>query len=298
MNIVFCINQLGLEGLGSTLISLLRNCSNSSEITFWFLCSEMTAEDKKNITTLLSIEKFNGQSNFIDFDAKKSFGHLRSLHGDWTTYGKLLIPQKINGETALYLDSDLIIKLDILTLKNIKFNGELLGAVYGGHIEKALTHNFFIQKLNWHPETGNFNAGVLVFNIKTWKEMNIDFTWPSLALKYSNYFLDADQTLLNLLCKGNFLHLQSHFNSIWFPNAINPFTEEENAIFHLVGSPKPWDITGSLLNSGFKIWKKYDDDFWKSKYNKITINKLKRTWNIRKSIARHFVSKFIYRKIN
>jgi lipopolysaccharide biosynthesis glycosyltransferase len=116
MNIAFNINQLGLQGLGATLTSLIRNCSDTKEIIFWFLCSELEGKDKDNIRQLLLNERFAGDTNFIDFDARKTFGKLKSLHADWTAYGRLLIPGIVTSGSAVCLDSGLIILADVLKL--------------------------------------------------------------------------------------------------------------------------------------------------------------------------------------
>ena len=128
MDIVFNINPLGMEGLGATLISLITNCSAKNELKIWFLCSDLNANDKSNIRYLLQNEDFTGALEFVDFNAFERFGHLRSLHGDWTTYGRLLIPTILEVDSALYLDSDLIIEADILALRNFK-SEKILSAV-------------------------------------------------------------------------------------------------------------------------------------------------------------------------
>ena len=60
MNIVFTVNPIGLEGLGATLNSLVRNCSNSEELKLWFLCSDFRRIDRHNIERLLKNEQYKG----------------------------------------------------------------------------------------------------------------------------------------------------------------------------------------------------------------------------------------------
>ena len=111
MDIVFTVNPLGLEGLGATLSSLIRNCSNSGGLKLWFLCSSFRRIDRFNIERLLQNEHYKGAIEYINFDAESIFGHLKSLHGDWTTYGRLLIANYIKSDYALYLDADIIVEL-------------------------------------------------------------------------------------------------------------------------------------------------------------------------------------------
>lgn len=285
MDIVFSVNPLGLEGLGATLTSLIRNCSNSQVLKLWFLCSEFRTKDKTNISQLLESEGFKGEFEYIDFDAKSLFGHLRSLHGDWTTYGRLLIAKYIKSDTALYLDSDLVILLDVLMLKEFDFGGEILAAVYGSTVNWALEKDFLINQLKCSPEQSYFNAGVLLFNLKKWRETNVELKWRTLAEKYPDELLAVDQTILNAVCDGNFAQLSPDFNNAWYPGDEKP-KDADHSIIHFVGSPKPWDLFAKNIHKGNKTWITFNTVAWEKEYGKLTMEKIKRTWKIRKSILK------------
>ena len=216
MNIVFNVNNLGLEGLGATLVSLTKNCSNSKKLKIWFLCSDFKLEDKLNISKLLEEANFSGLTEFIDVDAKMIFGHLKPLHGDWTTYGRLLIADYISSDRALYLDADLLINLDILELDKIDLNESILAAVTAATVEFALECSFFINKLKWASGTPYFNAGVIIFNLKKWRTENYDQKWKNIAAENPEDLISHDQTLLNALCEGEFIKLPLNFNNAWF----------------------------------------------------------------------------------
>ncbi|MEO6731472.1 MAG: glycosyltransferase family 8 protein [Ferruginibacter sp.] len=292
MDVVFSVNPLGLEGLGATLSSLIRNCNRSEELQFWFFCSEFGDKDKANINQLLEIEGFKGTVKYVDFDAKAIFGHLRSLHGDWTTYGRLLIPDYVQNDTALYLDSDLIILTDVLTLKEFDFDGAALAAVYGSPVSSALEKNFFIDKLKCAPDQAYFNAGILLLNLKKWREENVEAKWKRLAEKYPNELLSVDQTLLNAVCEGNFARLLPVYNNPWYPGSEKP-VDADHSIIHFVGSPKPWDFFAKNLHKGNKVWEPFNNAAWKKEYGGITVDKIKRTWKIRRSLLKLLKAKII-----
>ena len=96
MIICFCLNNLGALGLGATLTSLIKNCSDTATLQLYFLCSFVDEEIKKSISILLRGVNFKGRFDFIDFDPLKTFGKYRSLQNDWTTYGRLLIPDMLD----------------------------------------------------------------------------------------------------------------------------------------------------------------------------------------------------------
>ena len=289
MDIVFNINNLALEGLGATLVSLVKNCTDSKELKIWFLCSGFNRVDKKNINHLLADTGFKGSKEFIDFDAEKIFGHLNSLHGDWTAYGRLLIADYIKTDRVLYLDADLLIYLDILTLNNIDLDGVYFAAESGSTVEWALEGSFFINKLNWPKDRAYFNSGVMLFNLKKWRADNLDAKWKSIAKAYPDDLISHDQTLLNAIGDGNFIKLPSNFNSAWFAKSEKP-ADANYAIIHFVGSPKPWDLFGKKIHKGYSSWKKYHTHFWEKNYGKISAKKFKRTWKIRRSIIKQLIN--------
>lgn len=285
MDIVFNINKVGMEGLGSTLTSLVRNCSNTEELTFWFLCSELTERDKANVRKLLDSENFKGNIEFADFDAKRSFGHLRSLHGDWTAYGRLLIADIVPMDVALYLDADLVINLDILSLKEFRLDDQLVGAVFGSLIVHTLDKLFFINQLGWRDDKRYFNSGVVIMNLQKWRSDNVEKQWKDLANKFKDDLVSHDQTVLNALCGGNFAQLPKEFNMPWGANKPKPELADKS-ILHFVGSPKPWDLFGKYAHNGYQCWNNYNTPFWKTEYGKMTPDKWSRTWNIRRSLFR------------
>ena len=71
----------------------------------------------------------------------------------------------------LYLDADLIILLDVLTLKNFAFEGHFLGAVLGTTVKWVLDKSFLISKLNQSPDQDYFNAGGTLFYLRAWREL-------------------------------------------------------------------------------------------------------------------------------
>lgn len=292
MNIVFNINKLGLEGIGATISSLCRNCSDTKKLKLWFFCSQLYQSDKENIISLLSTVDFKGKTEFVNFNAQGLFGHLNSLHGDWTTYGRLLIPKYVDSDSALYLDSDLVITTDVLKLKGIDLKETLLGAVFGCETKFALENKFLITKLNFLLETSYFNAGVLIFNIKRWNELNMDSVCFAFGNQYPTDLACQDQTILNGLCKGVFTRLPSNFNVQWKSTDLSEPSKMYDSIIHFVGSPKPWDLFGKTIHGGHPLWEKYNSPNWNDLYCTLSLGKLKRTWNIKKSILKSFATKF------
>lgn len=285
MNIAFCINQLGIVGLGVTISSLIRNCSNPNMLKIWFLCAGLTSKEKNKIISLLKSENFNGDYEFIDFDPLTHFGTFSSLHGDWTAYGRLLLSDFIYADQVLYLDSDLVVELDVLQVKDFNFNGYALAAVGGGRFRYTLGHKFYIKKLGVSPDIEYFNSGVILFNLKEWRRNNIKEKCLLIANRYPLELPSHDQSVLNLFCLGKFARLPEYFNCEWLAHLDKPEVSSK-MILHFVGSPKPWDPFGFVLNNGYSTYRKYLDPEWHSAFGGYNSAALGRAWNIRRSYLR------------
>ncbi|MGI4776890.1 MAG: glycosyltransferase family 8 protein [Janthinobacterium lividum] len=286
MNIVFNVNPLGLEGLGATVTSMVRNCTDSSRLVLNFLCSDLSGVDKSNIVKSLADAGFSGQTKFIDFDAEKEFGNLRSLHGDWTAYGRLLIPDVIAADRVLYLDADLSINLDVLELeKTVDLDGHFLAAVAGTTLKWALDGEFLKKSAGMDDDMPYFNSGVVYFNTQACRLDGAAAKWREFAALNRDGLVSHDQTVLNAYVKGDFVRLESRYNVPWVAgnDALEP---TDNAIVHFIGAPKPWDLSGRWLHRGHAHWTRHQSSFWNNAYGRLTIGKLFRTWKIRRSIIK------------
>lgn len=286
MDIAFVINPLALEGLGATLVSLLRHCADSQQLQLWFLCSDFPAADRQNLDALLRQERFGGRAHYLSFDARQAFGHLSSLHGDWTSYGKLLLPSILPVDRVLYLDADLLVREDVLQLRGFDFGGHFLAAVPGSPVASALDHAFFMQELGWPADRRYFNSGVMLLDLARWRALDLDRRWQQLAQAHGPRLTSHDQTLFNALAGGTVAPLPPRFNNPWYPGVAQPAVAGP-AILHFVGSPKPWDCFGRVIHAGHGPWRAHTPEFWYRHYHALTSKKVRRTWQIKKSIAKH-----------
>jgi len=285
MNIAFCINRLALKGLGVSLCSLIRNSSNPGKLKFWFLCSNLIIKDKEAIAQLLETEGLPESYTFIDFDPEEEFGKFPSLHGDWTTYGRLLLADYICEDQVLYLDADLVVELDVLEVEAFEFDGNLLAAVGGGKFKYTLGNRFYINKVGMLPDLEYFNSGVLLINLRKWQLENVKNKCLKIANEYGQDIPSNDQSLLNIICAGRFSKLPQAFNSEWI--AYQPKPDISNKmILHFAGSPKPWDPLAFFLHNGYCTWKTYLSPEWKTNFSRYSGEDYKRTWKIRHSYFR------------
>lgn len=292
MDIAFCVNRLGLIGLGATVCSLIRNCSKQENLNIWFFCTNLSLKDKLKLEDLLRLEKYKGEFNFIDFDALTLFGGFNSLHGDWTAYGRLIISDYIEADRVLYLDSDLIVELDVLQLEDFEFGEHILAAVGGGEFGFALGNQFYVTQIGLSPKLEYFNSGVLLLNLIEWRAKDIKERCFEIARQHQLNLPSHDQSILNIYCKGNFAHLPLSFNCQWIAGYPKPNISDK-MILHFVGSPKPWDPLGFIIHKGYKTWMQYNAKNWNTINNNLSVENLLRFWHIRNSYMRTLIHRIM-----
>jgi lipopolysaccharide biosynthesis glycosyltransferase len=291
MNIAFNINRLALIGLGPTISSLLKNCSNPKELKFYFLCNQLIDNDKNNIKKLIQADGGDYTLiNFIDVDIDRHFGKFASIHGDRTAYARLLLPDLVKEDTILYLDADLIIELDVLLLKDFQFNN-FLAAVPGTEVDYTLGNEFYIKYAGIPPKTLYFNSGIIYFNLYKCRQSNFTIKVNAILSKFGNQLPSHDQSVLNILCNGDFDYLPAFYNSPWYTNSLKPIFSDK-LIYHFLGSPKPWDIFGKYMHNGFVVWNNYLNIEWRKEYYKYNYSNFKRSWAIRGGYFKTIKNKF------
>lgn len=167
------------------------------------------------------------------------------------SYGRILIPDLIpSEERILYLDSDLVVDKDV---------SELFQLDMGDHPIAAAEDLLYL---------GNFNSGVLLFNMPVLKQ-NKDIVKQMLEYGLNNDLSEGDQSVLNHFFKESYLHLPLRYNlaigydflCTYYPEFDHNYFEKVNStdgvMIHFTGPTKPWQ---QFSTSRFreKWWRYYD----------------------------------------
>ena len=288
-HIVFNVNYGGLGGFGATLLSLVKHCSAPERLMLHIMCSKLAAHHKWDITAVLTQVGYRGRYCFIDYDADRAFGHLPRLHGDLTTYGRLLIAEYVDADRVLYLDSDLLVACDVLRLQQVDLAGHLLGAVTRSTVAHTLDQDY-LHARGISKDTDYFNAGILLIDLARWRSSGVRQRWEAIVADEPEGLSCHDQTVLNRLCAGKFYRLPICYNAPFLAQREGP--DHTWGIFHFLGSPKPWDMGGKQLHQGFTVWKANNPNFWQDRYQGFGIARLKRSWTIRRSILRTVMERY------
>jgi lipopolysaccharide biosynthesis glycosyltransferase len=254
MDIALFADRNMLIGLHVTLFSGLAHYQGAIKLTIHLFYERLSESD---ITALRrTLDKTGKDYQLVVHKFVPRLEGLRSLHGNFMTYGRIFLPQLLpTCERVLYLDSDLIVRCDVSPLGNVSFDGFPIAAVSGGRFETALEREFFAE-LGFDLKVPCFNAGVLVLDLQSWREQNLMNLCLEFGAAHSKKLRAADQTLLNGFFYKRFRSISTKFNKPVGPTDP-PIDQEESVIYHFVGSPKPFDLFARRVHNNYDLFNRY-----------------------------------------
>jgi lipopolysaccharide biosynthesis glycosyltransferase len=175
-----------------------------------------------------------------------------------------ILPERI--EKVLYLDSDLVIRRDLIDLWNVSLDDHTVRAVqdFGQPYAAAdlglsglgITMH---QELGIEPHSPCFNSGVMVINLKRWRQKDVSERTLGYLRKYDAYLNCHDQEGLNVVLSDEWRMLDPKWNQMSQIYALErwpetPFKKQmqrvideigiEAYIVHYNGRRKPWKFNG------------------------------------------------------
>ncbi|BDA67007.1 glycosyl transferase family 8 [Rivularia sp. IAM M-261] len=172
-------------------------------------------------------------------------------------YYRLLIPAILptNIEKAIYIDSDVIVRSDIEVLwqQDIKDNYLLAVQDMGAPLVSSPRGLVNYQELGIPADCKYLNSGVLVLNLKKWRQDNTSLEVIKYLNDYKQYVRWFDQDGLNAILAGKWGELDARWNQMPYLFRFgswqeSPFSEEEYNnllnhpyIIHYSTREKPWN---------------------------------------------------------
>lgn len=234
IHIVTATNDIYAKPLGVMINSLLSNTAKKSNVIFYVIESGLSNKNKLKLEKVVVTGKANIKFLSIDkslFDGLKERDHITK-----ETYYRLAIPALLSKEITkvLYLDSDIIVKEDISEIWNTNIDDYYLAAV-----EKKNLSNKRKKALGIPKKSSYFNAGVLLINLKKWRENKISSRILNYCRKNSSNIRFCSQDPMNAILHDKWLKLNRKWNFI--TAHVKRYPNTKPAIIHYTGSKKPWD---------------------------------------------------------
>lgn len=232
-----------------TLTSLFANNRNS-EFCVHIIASTLPEADQKALSSIA--ESYGNKICFYfpekdllnNFSIKKS-GNRISI----ATYYRCLLSRilPVNIDKILYIDCDIVVLNDISEFWNTDITQYAIGCIEDiGSDEEE-----YYSRLQYDKKYSYFNAGVLLINLKYWREHKIDEMCEQYFLAHSDRIRFNDQDLLNALLYKNKLfvpfrwNVQDTFYRRTYSHKVKEHSGLKEALLHPAilhyTNKKPWN---------------------------------------------------------
>lgn len=224
-----------------TLASILKN--TNEHICIHVLHDNTLSDDNKNkFISLINYYKQKIEFHNISITLKDNICRADIKRISQAALYRLLIPEIINEAKVIYLDTDIIVNLDLKYLWEEDLEKFYIGAVLDSKITRnEHSSRKFYNKININLDN-YFNSGVLLLNLNKLSMYKL-YDKCIAFLEQHPEAPHTDQSALNYLLQDKCKILDSRYNIIindYSRLKIKRFVQKEG-IYHFAGATKPWD---------------------------------------------------------
>lgn len=208
MDIVYSSDENYVQHMGISLFSLLQNNIEIDNINIYILSNDIKNESKEKLVDLVE-RQFQRKISFIEFTPYKAKLNLKMKWSiSLSAYARLFLAEMLpeTCERVIYIDCDTIIckKLSALWEQN-------LGTCsVGGVIDTVLPE--FKKAVGLNERDNYINSGILLIDVKNWRERNIQETFIQFIGEHQGNVLHHDQGTINGVLHDEIMILHPKFN--------------------------------------------------------------------------------------
>ena len=237
--IFFAVDDNYLPYLAITLESLWENSSHEYDYEIYILNSGIREDYQQKI--LRYNERDCLHVSFVDVTQrlKKIFDklHMRDYYSAATYYRVFIAEMFPQYDKAIYLDSDTVVLGDISEMYNYDLGNNLLGGAPCEGVNSFDVYKRYVIEVDGLNPDYFFNAGVILMNLKAFREEGFYEQFADLLGKYK-FRLIQDEDYLNVICQDRILRLPRAWNKT--PVGPDKLPREELRIVHYLMTWKPW----------------------------------------------------------
>ncbi len=254
MDIAICLDENFVSHSGIMMTSLCEN-NIGEDITFHIVSTGLPAKRKEELDGIA--KKYQACIRFYDIDdnltAKMPIGqkgqsyHMQSIASYYRLFLSSTLPDDI--DKILYLDGDIIINGSLRNLWETNMEGYGIAAVP----DVLFCKDYHTSRLGYPQEQGYCNAGVLMMNLKFWRENKIEDICLDFVESSAEKIICHDQDVINWVFRDRKILLDLKYNvqqdflySLKHQKLSKEFygqleTAQKNpVIIHYIYGIKPW----------------------------------------------------------
>ena len=252
IHIAVCLDKGFVMPTGVMMYSVCVN-NQDADIDFHVLIDDsVTEEDQQDLKDIAN--KFSGKRvHYYTIDRQSAISFpLKVKHITQSTYYRFFLPDILPSTIGkvLYLDGDLIVRHSLLPL----WHTDIVDYAVGAAKDTADGDVTIYNRLSYPQEKGYFNAGVLLINLKYWRDNDVKKDCINYSHDYSDRLLFQDQDVMNVVMqdKKRIIPIKYNIQTNFLKKV--PFCEKwehdpelnigmkDPVIVHFTGSLKPWYV--------------------------------------------------------
>jgi lipopolysaccharide biosynthesis glycosyltransferase len=251
---------------GVMIASVLFSAKKDDELIFHILDGGISDVDKTYIEELKKIKAFEIIYYKID---DKEYEICPVSYLPIATFYRVKIASILKDvDKVLYLDCDLIVNKSLKELYNSDIENYWIAGIEDPIAQKNK------ERLGYDEKYLYFNAGVLLINLKKWREDKIEAKLFEYMKNSREKIKWVDQDLLNDVLYEKALEVDKRWNSQNFPYGHTYKDEKEYKkalkkpyIIHYILAEKPWQI-GSMVPRRKYYFKNFKKTPWYSRHKR------------------------------
>ncbi len=246
LNISCSTDNAYLQHCMAMLCSVFDNNKNHS-ITVHLLHNNLSESSRNIVSELCS--RYRQEVQFYDISKSNLFRNAQITHSSLSvaTYYRLILGSTIPNDIGkiLYLDCDVIVLNDISELFEINLDGYGVAAVR----DSCPYDNKHRFDIGIGLDDKMFCAGVLMINLKYWRENNCQSMFFDYMDNMKNRLRFEDQDVLNYTFRHKWLQLPYKYGAYPFSIAVIDYGQKRfdyndyyfsPSIIHFATHVKPW----------------------------------------------------------
>jgi len=243
-------NNTYAKPLAVMINSILENKAAKNPLKIYVIASELSPKNKSILAKTAG--KFNLVIEFLSIDPRIYNDFKTAYYLTKETYYRISLPDLLDKtvEKVIYLDCDIIVKTDITEFWNIDIENYYLAAVEDFWVRSSRNSYLGMSKHSKY-----FNAGVLLINLKKWREEQIKEKVINFIKTSSEKVRFCSQDPLNAILHDKWLVLDPKWNYMPHYLAYRGLEKIKPAFVHYAGLKKPWKAKFPLREEYFKYRK-------------------------------------------
>ena len=211
MDVVLCTDANYVQPSEVAICSICYN--NEMDITFHIVTDALSRKKVEELRPV--IKKWDQKVEFYTVDDKKCsylpYGRSdQPTHASMASYYRLFLASLLPADVdkLLYLDCDMIVRHSLADLWQTDMRECAIAGVDDMSSMDADKYN----TLKYYPAEGYFNAGMLLINLKYWRDNNLESEFLEFARMYPERIVFHDQDILNFVLRDRKLRLPFTYN--------------------------------------------------------------------------------------